>query len=156
MTMSTKPSVAVIAGATGQDGHFLVERLLNEGWTVHADAHRPEPDLGANHGDYTLGTGKAHAAWQLAARAFTFARFDLVWDPDGDDPAQMRPRFRSTAEPPVQVDPQLLRLTTHLAIWVGSSCIRKELGRSPRVAVDVFRGNMLVQGAAAHLAGESS
>lgn len=27
---------AIVTGATGQDGYFLVRRLLDEGWTVHA------------------------------------------------------------------------------------------------------------------------
>jgi hypothetical protein len=54
--MSTTPSLAVIAGATGQDGHLLAERLLNERWTVRAEARLPEPDLRACHGDYVLGT----------------------------------------------------------------------------------------------------
>ena len=31
-----EPKTAVITGATGQDGYYLVHRLLNEGWTVHA------------------------------------------------------------------------------------------------------------------------
>ena len=28
--------MAIVTGATGQDGYFLVRRLLEEGWTVHA------------------------------------------------------------------------------------------------------------------------
>ncbi len=34
------PGVAIITGASGQDGYFLTERLLSEGWTVHALARR--------------------------------------------------------------------------------------------------------------------
>jgi GDPmannose 4,6-dehydratase len=30
--------VAIVTGAAGQDGYFLTERLLREGWTVHATA----------------------------------------------------------------------------------------------------------------------
>ncbi len=33
---------AVVIGASGQDGYFLTERLLEEGWTVHAHARRAE------------------------------------------------------------------------------------------------------------------
>lgn len=38
---NTSPGVAVITGASGQDGYFLTGRLLNEGWTVHALTRRP-------------------------------------------------------------------------------------------------------------------
>ena len=31
-----RPRTAIVTGATGQDGYFLVNRLLREGWTVHA------------------------------------------------------------------------------------------------------------------------
>jgi GDPmannose 4,6-dehydratase len=31
-----RPETAIVTGATGQDGYFLVNRLLAEGWTVHA------------------------------------------------------------------------------------------------------------------------
>ena len=31
-----RPQTAIVTGATGQDGYFLVNRLLREGWTVHA------------------------------------------------------------------------------------------------------------------------
>jgi len=38
---NTRPGVAVITGASGQDGYFLTGRLLNEGWSVHALTRRP-------------------------------------------------------------------------------------------------------------------
>ena len=31
-----EPSTAIVTGATGQDGYYLVRRLLADGWTVHA------------------------------------------------------------------------------------------------------------------------
>src|SRR5215218_2835651 len=34
--------VAMVTGATGQDGYLLTERLLDEGWVVHAPVRRPE------------------------------------------------------------------------------------------------------------------
>ena len=37
-----KPGVAIITGASGQDGYFLTERLLREGWVVHATTRTPE------------------------------------------------------------------------------------------------------------------
>jgi GDPmannose 4,6-dehydratase len=36
------PATAVVIGASGQDGYFLTERLLDEGWTVHATLRHPE------------------------------------------------------------------------------------------------------------------
>ena len=35
-------STAIVIGASGQDGYFLTERLLNENWTVHALARQPD------------------------------------------------------------------------------------------------------------------
>ena len=39
--------VAVVTGAGGQDGYFLTERLLAEGWIVHALVRRRSEDLQA-------------------------------------------------------------------------------------------------------------
>jgi GDPmannose 4,6-dehydratase len=38
-----RPHTAIVTGATGQDGTYLVRRLLDDGWTVHA----PVRDVGA-------------------------------------------------------------------------------------------------------------
>jgi GDPmannose 4,6-dehydratase len=35
-----KPKVAIVTGVGGQDGYFLTERLLDEGWMVHGTARR--------------------------------------------------------------------------------------------------------------------
>jgi len=40
--MAVKPGIAIVTGASGQDGYFLTERLLAEGWTVHAISRHPE------------------------------------------------------------------------------------------------------------------
>ncbi len=45
MRRPVESRTAVVTGATGQDGYFLVRRLLAEGWTVHAavrDVERAE------------------------------------------------------------------------------------------------------------------
>jgi len=36
MRRPVEPHTAVVTGATGQDGYYLVQRLLADGWTVHA------------------------------------------------------------------------------------------------------------------------
>ncbi len=36
MPRPVEPRTAVVTGATGQDGYYLVNRLLADGWTVHA------------------------------------------------------------------------------------------------------------------------
>src|SRR2546421_9834582 len=38
----THSRVAIVTGAAGQDGYFLTERLLREGWVVHATARRTD------------------------------------------------------------------------------------------------------------------
>lgn len=41
-TLYQNPGTAIVTGASGQDGFFLTERLLQEGWMVHAITRRPE------------------------------------------------------------------------------------------------------------------
>ena len=36
MRRRVEPRTALVTGATGQDGYYLVHRLLADGWTVHA------------------------------------------------------------------------------------------------------------------------
>jgi GDPmannose 4,6-dehydratase len=36
MRRPVEPRTAIVTGATGQDGFYLVQRLLDDGWTVHA------------------------------------------------------------------------------------------------------------------------
>src|SRR5258708_34458708 len=44
---------AIVIGASGQDGYFLTERLINQNWRVHAVTRRPdslaEPAQARNH-----------------------------------------------------------------------------------------------------------
>lgn len=43
MNQNTENSgVAIVTGAGGQDGYFLTEQLLREGWVVHATTRRPD------------------------------------------------------------------------------------------------------------------
>ena len=40
LSSETKPKVAIVTGVGGQDGYFLTERLLSDGWVVHGTARR--------------------------------------------------------------------------------------------------------------------
>ena len=56
MPRGVEPRTAVVTGATGQDGYYLVRRLLAEGWSVHAavrDLDGAEATLG-QHGRLRL------------------------------------------------------------------------------------------------------
>ena len=50
MRRPVEPRTAVVTGATGQDGYYLVRRLLAEGWTVHAAVRDVERRRGARSG----------------------------------------------------------------------------------------------------------
>jgi GDPmannose 4,6-dehydratase len=39
--IAVAPGIAIVTGASGQDGYLLTKRLLAEGWTVHATVRRP-------------------------------------------------------------------------------------------------------------------
>lgn len=72
--MSRKPKVALVTGITGQDGAYLAEFLLSQGYRVHGlkrrsssfntgriehlyqDPHEPDPRLVLHYGDMTDGT----------------------------------------------------------------------------------------------------
>jgi len=41
MTLVSQSQVAIVTGAGGQDGYFLTELLLSNGWTVHATSRQP-------------------------------------------------------------------------------------------------------------------
>jgi GDPmannose 4,6-dehydratase len=41
VTTSIEPRTALVTGATGQDGYYLVRRLLESGWAVHACVRDP-------------------------------------------------------------------------------------------------------------------
>ncbi len=51
MRRPVEPRTAIVTGATGQDGSYLVRRLLDDGWTVYAavrDIERAESVLGTH------------------------------------------------------------------------------------------------------------
>jgi GDPmannose 4,6-dehydratase len=53
--------VAMVTGATGQDGYLLTERLLDEGWKVHALVRRPEALESLVQSREASGTLEVHA-----------------------------------------------------------------------------------------------
>lgn len=69
----TAPSVVVI-GASGQDGYFLTERLLDEQWKVHAIVRRPE----ALSGLLAAAQGRALLNVHVADLSAPQSLFDLI------------------------------------------------------------------------------
>jgi GDPmannose 4,6-dehydratase len=53
-------STAIVIGASGQDGYFLTERLMEENWTVHATVRRPEALAKLAGSERTRGRVKIH------------------------------------------------------------------------------------------------
>lgn len=103
----------------------------------------PGPDLAAAYRDYVLGTGQAHAVWELIDRAFQLTGFELEWEMSDEDAASWSARFRGTNVAAVRVDPQLLRPNDPLVIEADASRAREELGWAPRVGLDSFLEDML-------------
>lgn len=65
MLSKTQSRVAIVAGAGGQDGFFLTERLLADGWSVHGTSRR------ASDADFE------HLAGDMKAR-FSLHQIDLL------------------------------------------------------------------------------
>jgi len=83
---TNEQSTAVVIGASGQDGYFLTERLLEDNWRVHAIVRRPEALAGL------LGTakGKSHREVQIADLSTPQTLFDLIErEPVLADPTQL-------------------------------------------------------------------
>jgi len=104
-----------------------------------------QDDVAANYRDYVLATGKTHAVWELVDCAFTIGGFELDWELEGESPAAWRGHFRSTGQPAVMVDPNLLRTAEPLIIQVDPSRARKELGWAPREGLEVFLKDMFTK-----------
>ena len=71
---TNEQSTAVVIGASGQDGYFLTERLLEDNWRVHAIVRRPEALA------ELLGTakGKSHLEVQIVDLSTPQTLFDLI------------------------------------------------------------------------------
>jgi GDPmannose 4,6-dehydratase len=70
-----KPGTAVVVGASGQDGHYLTERLLAEGWEVHATTRRPAALDALARANTSGGRLRVHAI-ELTAPAPLFDLFE--------------------------------------------------------------------------------
>ena len=106
---------------------------------------RDVADEAASYRDYVLGTGKLHAVWQVADRAFALAGFELVWDLAGDDPLRWSAVFADSGEPAVVVDPAFIRPSDPQAIAADPTRIEAELGWTPRPGLDRFLEDMLAE-----------
>jgi GDPmannose 4,6-dehydratase len=71
---TTSPTTAMVIGASGQDGYFLTERLVDEQWKVHAIARRPEALAGLLESEKGQKLLEVHAVELSAPQAL----FDLI------------------------------------------------------------------------------
>jgi GDPmannose 4,6-dehydratase len=108
---------------------------------------RGVPDEAASYRDYILGTGKLHAVWELADRAFALAGNELDWELEGDDPLAWSARFAASGEPAVVVDPAFIRPADPVAIAADPSRVEAELGWTPKPGLDRFLEDMLAPSA---------
>lgn len=102
MKTADKPKRALVTGITGQDGSYLAEFLLNEGYEVHGikrrassfntsridhiyqDPHNPEPKLKLHYGDLTdtssltriLGEVEPDEVYNLGAQSHVAVSFE--------------------------------------------------------------------------------
>jgi GDPmannose 4,6-dehydratase len=106
-------------------------------------AVRGLPDEAAVYRDYVLGTGRLHAVWQLADRAFGLAGYELEWDLEGGDPLRWSAHFAGSGEPAVVVDSAFIRPSDPHAIAADPTRIEAELGWAPRPGLDRFLEDML-------------
>jgi GDPmannose 4,6-dehydratase len=102
----------------------------------------PEEDIGSNYRDYVLGTGIAHAVWELVDRAYMLAGFPLEWDRAGNE-SEWSARFKGTSSVAVIVDQSLLRPSDPAAIVADPTRATAELGWKPKVGLDPFLREML-------------
>jgi GDPmannose 4,6-dehydratase len=104
---------------------------------------RGVPDTAASYRDYVLGTGRLHAVWELADRAFALAGYELEWTLEGDDPLAWAARFTGTGDTAVVVDPAFIRPADPAAIAADPRRVEEELGWQPRPGLDRFLEDML-------------
>jgi GDPmannose 4,6-dehydratase len=148
-TRRTMPPLAMGNMAARRDWGFAPDyvdgmvRIMNQIEVRSAIlGHPPEEDIGANYRDYVLGTGTAHAVWELVDRAYTLAGFPLEWDRT-DQESEWSARLEGTATVAVVVDPQLLRPADPATIVADPSRATAELAWQPRIGLDPFLREML-------------
>jgi GDPmannose 4,6-dehydratase len=100
-------------------------------------------DEAASYRDYVLGTGRLHAVWELADRAFALAGFELEWELEGGDTLAWHARFAGSGAKAVVVDPAFIRPSDPAAIAADPRRIEAELGWEPRPGLDRFLMDML-------------
>lgn len=120
-------------------------RILRQIEVRGAQTGEVQADIAGNYRDYVLATGTTHAVWELVDCAFGIGGFELEWELDGEDPSAWRAQFKSSGEPAVMVDPQLLRTAEPRSIHLDPSRARTELGWAPREGLDVFLQDMFAK-----------
>jgi GDPmannose 4,6-dehydratase len=106
-------------------------------------ATRNVADEASAYRDYVLGTGRLHAVWELADRAFALAGFELEWQLEGDEPQAWSACFADSGARAVVVEPALIRPSDPAAIAADPRRIESELGWQPRPGLDRFLRDML-------------
>jgi GDPmannose 4,6-dehydratase len=106
-------------------------------------AVRGVPDEAASYRDYILGTGKLHAVWELADRAFGLAGYELEWQLEGEDPLTWSACFAGSGDLAVVVDPAFIRPSDPKSIAADPSRVEAELGWAPQPGLDRFLEDML-------------
>jgi GDPmannose 4,6-dehydratase len=123
------------------DGMFAILRQ---------SAVRGVADEASSYRDYVLGTGRLHAVWELADRAFALAGFKLEWTLEGDEPTEWSAAFVDSGERAIVVDPAFIRPSDPKAIAANPARMAAELGWKPRAGLDVFLQDMLSEPAAGY------
>src|SRR3984893_10266744 len=81
MVVNEQGRIAIVAGANGQDGYFLTERLLREGWLVHATTRElPGPDF-----EYLSGDIRSHLQVHQIDLLEPPPHFDLIRQPQPEE-----------------------------------------------------------------------
>lgn len=121
------------------DGIVRIMRQI----VIRSSLHANEPDIASSYRDYVLGTGEAHAVWELVDRAFALVGHDLVWNLAGADPRTWTAHFASNGHLAVRVNPEFLRPNDPQAIEADPQAAFRDLDWLPVKGLDTLLKDML-------------